>query len=133
MSPNVDYSPLYLLLVFPALLILIITVGSLGSRRARIERIEGLREKVKALPLDEKTLEKRLEIFDDICREVNNYDEKIRLLEKLASGKKISPKRIRKGRKKYPSFSYGEDLGCFRDYNKTPLSGIGSRIILGHY
>jgi hypothetical protein len=133
MSPNIDYSPLYLLLVFPALLILIITVGSLGSRRARIERIEGLREKVKALPLNEKTLEKRLEIFDDICREVNNYDEKIRLLEKLASGKKVSIKRVRKGRKKYPSFSYREDLGCFRDYNKTPLSGIGSRIILGHY
>jgi|GEM_PF-2734932 hypothetical protein len=130
MSPNIDYSPLYLLLVFPALLILIITVGSLGSRRARIERIEGLREKVKALPLNEKTLEKRLEIFDDICREVNNYDEKIRLLEKLASGKKIS---IKKTRKREEKDSFG-DFSWRKARRKNSISEmINSRIILGHY
>ena len=130
MSPNIDYSPLYLLLVFPALLILIITVGSLGSRRARIERIEGLREKVKALPLDEKTLEKRLEIFDDICREVTHYDEKIRLLEKLASGKKIS---IKKARRREENDSFG-DFGWRKRRRKNSISEmINSRIILGHY
>jgi len=95
MNLNIDYSPLYLLLVFPALLILIIIVGSLGSRRAKIERIERLREKVKALPLDEKTVEKRLGIFDDICKKIRDYETKIKLLEKIASGEEIKVKKRR--------------------------------------
>jgi len=104
MSP----SPVYLLLVLPALLIFIIVVGSLGSRRAQNERIEELREKVKALPLDENTLKKRLEIFDYICRIEMDYNRKIILLERLASGKIVSMKRVRKERKKSILFIRGQ-------------------------
>ena len=89
MEPN----PLYVLLVLPALLILIITVGISGSIRARSERIEQLREKVKALPFDEKTREKRLKKFDDICQRVSDYNTKIRLLEKLTRGKEVEIKK----------------------------------------
>jgi hypothetical protein len=140
MEPN----PLYVLLVLPALLILIITVGISGSIRARDERIKQLREKVMALPLNEKTRERRLKEFDDICQRVINYNTKIRLLEKLASGKKVSSKRVLKERKRSSSFSYGNNFGCSlhysgecfpceEDYYKVPISGIASRIILGHY
>jgi hypothetical protein len=139
MEPN----PLYVLLVLPALLILIITVGISGSIRARSERIEQLREKVKALPLDEKTREKRLKKFDDICQRVSDYNTKIRLLEKLASGERVSIKRVRRERKRYSNYSYDYETnfgyssyGYYsweKDYHKVPISGIASRITLGHY
>jgi len=119
MNQNIDYSPLLILLILPALLILIIIVGSLGSRRARIERIERLREKVKALPLDEKTVEKRLGIFDDICKKTRDYETKIKLLEKIASGEEIKVKKRREIFK-----SSGDDILKFHKKDDTAINLI---------
>jgi len=95
MNQNIDYSQVLILMILPAILILIISVGNIGSRKTRIERIERLREKVKTLPLDDKTMEKKFETFDNICEKVRDYETKIKLLEKIASGEEIKVKKRR--------------------------------------
>jgi hypothetical protein len=119
MNQNIDYSPLLILLILPALLILIIYVGTIGSRKTRIERIERLREKVKTLPLDDKTMEKKLETFDNICEKIRDYETKIKLLEKIASGEEIKVKKRKEIFK-----SSGDEILKFHKKDDTAINLI---------
>lgn len=89
-----DEFPFGIIIILPFLIIFMIFAGL--NRSSRRSYIEELREKVKTLPLDEKTLQKRLEIFDRVVAEVDNYKVKIRKLERLASGQEVRIKRKRK-------------------------------------
>lgn len=84
-----------LLIIFlPFFVIFLILAGV--NRSARRNYIDELREKVKALPLDDKIRQQRLENFDRIVEKVMDYKVKIRLLEKLASGEDVKPLKKKK-------------------------------------
>lgn len=82
------------IIIIPFFIIFLIFAGL--TRSSRRSYMAELRERVKALPLDEKTLEERLEIFDGIVAKNLEYKVKIRKLERLASGEEVSIKRKKK-------------------------------------
>jgi hypothetical protein len=113
-----------LLIFIPFFLILLILAGlNKSSRKSHIERI---RQSVKSLPLDEKSLGKRLEMFDRINAKVENYEVKLRLLQRLASGEEI------KSRKKKGSWKWAldqEEELFFR--KKSPGERLSDDISMG--
>lgn len=90
-----------IIIVIPFFLIfLILAIVNSSAKRLRMEeqraRIEELREKVKSLPLDEKTKKERLRMFDEVDSKVSNMEIKMKYFNRLASGEEVKIKKRRK-------------------------------------
>lgn len=107
-----------LLIIFlPFFVILLIFAGL--NRSVRRNYINELREKVKALPLDDKIRQQRLNNFDRIVAMVDDYNAKIKLLRKLASGENVKlPKR---NKKLFKPYKYGRR----RTFNYEEMASLG--------
>ena len=89
-------------------IIMLIIVFSALNNSTRKSRIEKLREKTKSLPLDEKALKERLEMFDKINSSVKEYEVKIKLLKRVASGEKVDLKKLKKKRITWEPYDFSE-------------------------
>ena len=109
-------------------IIMLIIVFSALNNSARKSRIEELREKTKSLSLDEKALKERLEMFDKINSSVKEYEVKIKLLKRVASGEKIDLKKLKKKRITWKPYDFSKKTAGQKVDDELSLGMLPSSI-----